>query len=337
MVSLGLCIGLDAHAKTCTYKVKDDDGHVVEGRTIPSTPEALTELATKYPHATVIVEASSVHEWIYDHLTERGIDVFPCHPVNIRRTLGKKNDEVDAGFLVDAYRVNVLPRSYVPPKPVRELRQLARHRTFLTQERTRFKNRVHAILKRKGVHILDDDGEDVPDIFAKKHRSRLLAVENEEILVLLDLIEAVETKLKASEKKIEGICSTNPDLKNLMTIPGFGPLVALGLYAEIGEVNRFRNAEALTAYFGLVPWESQSGEHLARGHITKRGNGMVRWLLTQAAWRHVHTCPKSSLSKDYKRLAKRIGKKKAAVMVARKLCKVAYWLLKEQREFQLNG
>jgi len=191
---MGLVVGLDAHAKTCVYRVKDDDGTLVGEGTFPSTPADLSILAEAYPGATVVVEASSVTEWIYDLLTDRGMSVVPVHPTNIRRVLGMKRDEVDAGFLIDAYRLGALPRSYVPPKRIRALRQLYRQAAFLTKERTRLKNRVHAILKRRGIRLLDRDEEDVPDLFAMKHGDRLLVVGDPEIPVLLHLIDAVTEK-----------------------------------------------------------------------------------------------------------------------------------------------
>ncbi len=334
---MGLVIGLDAHAKTCVYKVKDDGGTVVGEGTIPSTPVDLSALAETYPGATVVVEASTVTEWIYDCLTDRGVRVFVCHPENMRRG-GRKSDARDAGRLADAFRVGALTPAYVPPREVRALRQLARRVVFLSKESTRFKNRVHAILKRRGVRLLDDETEDdVRSIFALKHRDRLLAVGDPEIPLLVDMIDAVAEKRRASDVRLEAIAASDPDVANLATIPGFGALAAVTMYAEVGDVRRFPNAESLCAYFGLVPTESQSGETRVRGHITRRGPPNVRWLLNQASWQHVRLCPRSSVGKDYKRLARRLGKKRAITAVARRLVKVCYWILRERRPFTLNG
>jgi len=334
---MALCIGLDAHAKTCVYVVKDDAGTTVDRGTLPSTPADLSLLAERYPGAEVVVEASSVTEWIVDRLTDLGMAVVPAHPVNIRRVLGKKNDEVDAGFLVDAHRLGCLPRSYVPPKPIRALRQLARRCAFLTKERTRFKNRVHAILKRRGIRFLDPDTEDdVPDVFARKHRDRLLAVDDPEIPVLLELIDAVTGKREALDEELLAVSQGTPDVRWLRTIPGFGPLVAVALYAEAGDLSRFRSADAFAAYLGLVPTEAQSGETRVRGHITRRGPGHVRWLLNQAAWQHARLCPSSSVTKDYRRLLRRAGRKRAITAASRRLARVGYCLLRERRPFTLN-
>ena len=340
---MSVCIGLDAHHRTCTYAVKNANGELVEEDTIPSLGHALLDLADRFPGATVVVEASSVLEWIYDTLTEHGVKVVPAHPLNVRRTLGKgrKNDKLDAGFLADMHRLGVLPTAYVPPKEIRGLRELVRRRAYLVQQRTRYMNRIHGLLKRRGVRILTDDGdgevEEVTDIFANRNRDRLLALNEPEIPVMLRLMDHVTTEMKSATSSVERNARESEDVQRLLTIPGFGSLTALAVFAEIGDVSRFPDADHLAAYFGLVPTEDKSADTTKRGRITKKGSSLARWLLGQAAWAHVRCCPKSSIAKDYKRLSKKKGKKKAIVMVARKLAKVSYHLLKERREFTLTG
>lgn len=335
---MGIVIGFDAHLRACVYKVKDDFGRLVGSETIPATKEALGDLAKRFQGATVVIEASSVHLWMCDVLAEAGMDVFACHPVNIRRVTGKKNDESDAGFLADAYRLGALPRSYVPPRDVRHLRQLARYRAFLGCERTRVKNRVHGILQRKGVKLVDPaTSEETTDVFLKRMRSRISEVDDFEIQPLLELVDVLHKKVYVSERFLQAEANRDPRILLLATVPGFGTFTAASLMAEIGDVTRFPNADALASYFGIVPSESQSRETTIRGHITRRGSGLVRGLLNQAAWNHVRTCPESSFTKQYKRLSKRIGKKRAIVAVERKLVKCAFWMLKENRGFKMNG
>jgi transposase len=318
--------------------VKDENWCLIDSGTIASTPEEFTELTERYPGATVIVEASGVSEWVYDLLEELGMKPVLCHPVNIRRVLGKKSDEVDAGFLVDSYRLGCLPLSWVPPKDIRILRQLSRRCAFLSREKARVKNRVHAILKRKGLKITDErTGKAVNDIFAKKHRQRLLAIEDPDIAEMLDILDFMNAKRRDADKQCIMTAELNPEVRYLRSIPGFGPLVAVGIFAEIGDISRFDTADHLCSYFGLVPLESQSGESLIRGHITHRGSSIARWLLTQAAWTHVFACSESTITRKYRRLSKRIGKKRAIIAACRMLTKVCFHLLKEERRFRPAG
>lgn len=335
---MGTYIGLDAHMRTCTYTAKNEKNETIDSGTFPSTREDLKRFAKKFPKATVVIEASSVHEWIYDCLKEHGMTMFAAHPINIQRVLGKKNDEIDSDFLVDAFRIGALPRAYVPPPDIRDLRQLARHRSFIVKERSRLKHRVMGILNRKGIRIIDPTtGEEPDSVFLLRVRKELLKIDDAEIPVLLSLIDALHEKANASELRLNKAAAANPAVRQLMTIPGFGPYVAIGVYAEIGDITRFPNADALASYFGLVPSEAQSGEKTRRGHITRHGSELVRMLLNQAAWTHLRVADKSSFSKQHKRLAKRTGKKRAVVALERKLVKCAYWVLKENREFRMNG
>lgn len=333
-----ICIGMDAHLKWCVYKVKTDKGETLEATTIPSTREALFELARKYPGAKLVIEACGVTEWIYDTLTEAGLDVFACHPRNIRRAIGKKTDTTDAAFLVDAYLLGALPPAYIPPKPIRAQRSVARHRAFLSRQRRTVKNRIHGILRRRGEKVIHpENDEEPPTVFLKKNRERLRSVNEYQMAPLLDMLTFLDKQIHASERDLDHQAENDPNAKLLMSVPGFGPYTALTLAAEIGDVTRFRNADALAAYFGLVPSERQSGEMRIRGHITRRGSALVRGMLNQAAWNHIQNCKESSITKNYRRLAKKIGAKKAVVATQRRLVKVAYWILRDQREFKLIG
>ena len=194
------------------------------------------------------------------------------------------------------------------------------------------------MLRRKGIKVIDElSGEKASDVFVKKHRKFLRDIGDPDIDTMLDCLDFIDEKRKWIEKEILLKVTQNDDMRILRTIPGFGPLVALGVYSEIGDIYRFKNAEALGAYFGLVPRESQSGETRFRGHITHAGSPTVRWLLTQAAWVHVTVCPQSSLTKKYRRMSKRIGKGRAITASCRVLLKVCYHLMREKREFRPEG
>lgn len=326
---MSYCIGLDAHTKTCTYRVKDHDGNVVAGDTIPSTREDLDHLLCSFPGSTIVLEASSVSRWIYAHLKENKADVRLIHPVNIRRTLGRKSDELDAGFLADAFRLGALHECYVPPPDIQVLRELARSRTFLVQERTKIMNRVYAKLRGKG--ITGPTGS----AFAKKNRGWLLA-QDAEFLHLAALIDHLGDAIKNTNREIQRAVDENQDIQFLLTVPGFGPLTSLVLYAELGDVTRFPSAKHVSSYLGLVAGESQSGESTHRGRITKRGSSLARFVLVQAAWMHIRHCPDSTLTKSHKALAKRIGNKKAVIATARKLAKLSYHLLRDKRSFHAD-
>ena len=132
------------------------------------------------------------------------------------------------------------------------------------------------------------------------------------------------------------------EVELLTTIPGVGAYSALLIYAEIGDVGRFPNAERLASYAGLVPGVEQSGSVVRRRGITRRGNPLLRWILVEAVWSHLRCAGDTCLTRFYRRIAWRKGggaraRKQAAVATARKLLHVIYAMLRDGKPFMAQG
>lgn len=117
-----------------------------------------------------------------------------------------------------------------------------------------------------------------------------------------------ELERQAADDSLEGL---------YRSIPGFGPLTARILSNELGDMRQFSNERKLFSYVGLTPAEFSSGEMERKGHITRQGNSRLRHVLVEAAW--VAIRKDSVLKKVFLRIARRAGKKRAIVAVARKL------------------
>ena len=120
------------------------------------------------------------------------------------------------------------------------------------------------------------------------------------------------------------------------TIPGIGNYSALVIASCIDGIDRFFRSEKLSAYAGLVPSVRSSGETAHYGRITRRGDPLLRWVMTECVHTHVRYAKDSDVAKFYKRLAKKRGNSKAAVAAASKMLRVIYWMLRERREFVTN-
>ncbi len=118
-----------------------------------------------------------------------------------------------------------------------------------------------------------------------------------------------------------------------MTIPGIGLFSALIIYSEIGDINRFSDPSKLISYAGLNPTTRQSSDIVYHGHITGEGSPYLRWILTECLHIHLIKDSHSNLSNFYRRLARRIGKKKAIIAASSKLLKIIYHVLKENRPY----
>ena len=120
----------------------------------------------------------------------------------------------------------------------------------------------------------------------------------------------------------------------LKTAPGVGAVTTEVVISELGDVTRFRNAKAVSAYAGLTPVVRQSGGKKAKDlPISKAGSGLLRWVLVEASWSAVRHSPK--WKRIYERIAKRAGGKRAIVAVARKLLCVIYAMLKTMTPYRI--
>ena len=121
-----------------------------------------------------------------------------------------------------------------------------------------------------------------------------------------------------------------------MSVPGISYYGALLISSEIADINRFPDPEHLCSYAKLVPGIHQSGDTQYQ-KADRRGNHMLNWIMVQCAHIHVLNCDSSSITRHYKRIKESRGSKVAIVAAARKLMKAIYMMLKEERNFRLDG
>jgi len=191
---------------------------------------------------------------VYELLEGKGYEVKLAHTKETR-IIAKakvKTDKVDSERLAHLLRSNLLPTSYVPPKEIRELRDLVRLRTYLVVERTRFKNKIRAELAKRGIHVFRNP-------FTRKGSSSLKGLGIKSVDGCLAVISEQDARIRELSAEIERKAVENEDARLLMSIPGFGCFSALAIVAEIGDVSRFPDEEKLCSYAGLAPYVDQSG------------------------------------------------------------------------------
>jgi transposase len=320
-----VCIGIDIHKKYSYAAVVDETGEIIEETRIANTKESLEQFASKYQGAKAVIEATSNYRFIYDVL-ENYMEVKLAHPYKTKAIAEAriKNDKLDAKMLAHLLRANLIAESYVPPKEVRELRDLTRLRKALIEDRTRIKNRVHAILARNGI-------TDYPNPFTRKGREYLKEVELSEVdrkllEINLSIIDKINEEIKEIDRIIQEKAKIDGDALLLTTIPGVSYYSALLIKAEIGDINRFPNKFKLISYAGLCPSIRQSGNKEIKGHITKQGSRMLRWILIQCA--NVAIRHDEYLRSFYLRIKRRRGHNIAIVATARKMLVCIYYMLK---------
>jgi transposase len=332
-----MIIGLDVHKDLVYVTRMENDGKITEQYEMKNSEESWNKFVGKYilEMPEIALEASTSGKHVARILRDSGFSVHIADPKKLALIFksSKKNDRSDSENLAKLLRLNEFPEAYLPSREYEEMRTLTRHRKYLGEEVVRIKNKVHSILSLNGIKIK------ATDIFGKKGLSELSkSIERlsySEKIVINDMLKRI-IDIKERSEKIENemakIGKDREDVNRLMTIPGINIYIATGIIGEIGDIHRFRNKESLASYAGLVPRQDQSGKNDRKGHITKEGPSMLRYLLVLAA----HTVIKYSkkMKNKYLSLVRRIGKNRAIVAIARILAETIFTMLKKNVDFE---
>lgn len=328
--------GLDAHKESVQACLKGAAGQLLKEQRFGTTDAGLEKLYQTVKNARCVVEASTACYPVYDYLHDRGVQIRVAHPKRVKAICSAKlkTDKVDARMLADLERANLIPEAYIPSKEVRDKRDFVRQHISLTQQRTRLINQTKATLLRYRVRL-------PKNIFTKT--AQLLADATEmPVSLRLKLVHArqqyalLRQELKEVDSQIGVLAEQNRDAVLLSSFRGIASFSSLGIALHIDGVKRFPTVDHLVSFMGLCPRVSQSGETLHIGRISKDSCGVLRWIMIQSAWNVVRFEPR--FSKMYRKLLRR-GKseQKAIVIVAKRLARVMYFMLRDQKTFQPRG
>jgi transposase len=223
------------------------------------------------------------------------------------------------------------PESWKADRETQGRRQQVRLRATLVRQRTRLKNQVHAVLHQQGLR------SPVTDLFGRRGRLWLAGMKlpkqaREAVNVCLRLLDGYSEEIQKQNLPLSEKAKQDQRAAWLMTIPGIGEYSAMMLLAEIGDIGRFRDQEALCSYAGLVPRVRESAGKAARGGITRQGSSWMRWIMVEAA--QVATRSSPAARRYYERLLRKKHKHVARVALARKLLIAVYALLHDEVVFE---
>jgi transposase len=201
----------------------------------------------------------------------------------------------------------------------------------LVRNTTRIKVRIHSLLDKENLGVIGSQ------LFVGKGRKHLNEVElasatRQQLLTEhIHLLEYLEQMLKKADGEIEDLAKQSAEAKLLMTIPGVGPLSALVILAELGDIKRFKRAPQVVSFAGLAPSVYSSAAVRRTGAITKQGSIWLRYILIQDAWQAIRRSV--PLRYHFVSVSRRCGRHAAVVAVARKLLEIAYRVLRDGRAF----
>jgi transposase len=320
-------VGIDFHRRRSVIVRMDAAGEKLSSVRVANDSLAIAAaVAEAGPDPEVVVEATYGWYWVVDLLQATGARVHLANPQGLnwgqRRV---KNDERDAVDLADMLRLGRLPEAWIAPPATRELRELVRYRAKLVALRSGLKAQVHAVMAKEGVL------PNLAEMFGPAGNAQLDAMSlghnyAARVTSLRDLIAVYDREVAMLEQQIHRQLRGHRGYRAIQAIDGIGPTIAAILVAEIGDVGRFRSAEALCSWAGVTPRHRESDTKAVRGSITKQGSKLVRWAVIEAVARY-RGGPR--LAGDFRRIAERRGTNKARVAVARKVLTLVYYGLRD--------
>jgi len=236
------------------------------------------------------------------------------------------NDKIAASILA---RLLVLVGIWIPPQEIREARGLAAQRQKMVRLATQAKNRLHAVIQRH--HLNPPAGNP----FGVSHKAWWLSLPLGKLEKLnlqsdLETLQFAEKQVKRMTEMMEGMAAEQAAIGRLLHLAGFGVVIAVTVWAAIGDIRRFAEPKYLVGYAGLGTRVHDSGMTTRTGKITKAGRRDLRTVLIEAANVAANSHPhwKAELA----RLEPRLGRNKAIVAIARKLLITVWYVLQGQTD-----
>lgn len=369
------CCGLDVHKKTvvaCVLLTAPTGKVSREVRTFATTTAGLLALSDwlgSQGVTHVAMESTGVYWRPVFNILEGSLEVILVNAQHMKAVPGHKTDIKDSEWIADLLRHGLLQASFIPPKPIRDLRDLVRYRKTLVQQRADEINRLQKVLETANIKlssvasdVLGKSGRDMleallagvsdADTLAELARGRLRAklpqlrealegrVDATHRLLLrhlLDHISFLEGEVEKLFSEIETLLDPyERPITQLTQIVGIGRTATVAILGEIGtDMSRFPSHKHLASWAGVAPGNKQSGGKRLKAP-TNKGNTHLRAVLAECVWVISHT-KDNYLSAQYHRLARRIGKKRAIVAVSHSLLVIIYHLLRDDQEYHDLG
>jgi transposase len=369
------CCGLDVHQKTvtaCLLAGALDRQPRESVRTFSTTTKGLLELRDwleEHSCSHVAIESTGIYWRPVFHILEDTVTVLLVNACHMKQVPGRKTDLKDAQWIARLLRWGLLKPSLIPPRPIRDLRDLCRYRKKLTEQASAEKNRIQKVLEDANIKLAsvasnvfgvsgramleallqgEMSPEETADLARGKLRPKIPQLiealeghvnEHHRFLIQMQMehLEYLEKAIAQLHQRIdEKIKPYQHDVELICTTPGIDTVSAQHIFAEIGgDISVFPSEGHLASWIGICPGNNESAGKRKSGQTT-RGNRWLKALLVQTA--HASSRAKGTYLKAfYHRVAARRGKKRAAVAVAHKQTTIIYHELSEDKPYQELG
>ena len=363
--------GMDVHKEVIvvTIQGKDIKMKTKSFKTFTSSLIKLKEWLKQYDITHIAMESTGVYWKPVFNVLGDDFELLLVNARHVKNVPGHKTDKKDSRWLAKLLLSGLLRGSYIPCREIRELRDLTRYKTKLTNQVSAEKNRFQKILEDANIKlssVLSDvfgvtgqkmiaeilKGDYKPEQLLYHIHGRVKAkredvkealtgyvTEHHRFMLktILSNIERIKCTISELEEQITTKTECYKEILDLLeTIPGVGRDGAVFVIAEIGvDMDAFASQKHLASWAGMSPGSNESAGKNKSGRITY-GNKYLRTILVQMGWAASRT-KNTYLSSKYKSLAGRRGKKKAVIAVGHKILLAAYFIIKNKVEYKELG
>jgi transposase len=330
--------GIDLHARSMYVCILSHDGEILLHRNMKAAPEAFLQAVAPYRDGLVVaVECIFTWYWLADLCAEQGLPFVLGHALYMKAIHGgkAKNDKIDSQKIATLLRGGMLPQAYVYPAKMRATGDLLRRRTHLMRKRAELLAHVQNTnsqynLPEIGKKIAyQANREGVAERFEEAAVQKTIEVDLALITYYDELLKDLELSLLKTAKKHDA--ST---LYLLQTIPGIGKILSLVLLYEIHDIRRFPSVQDFASYCRLVKCSKESGGKRYGTSGQNIGNAHLKWAFSEAAVLFLRNNEPGQ--KLLARWEKKHGKGKALSILAHKLGRAVYYILKRKTAFDMD-
>jgi transposase len=357
--------GIDVHKQNIVATVRGD-GILEECRTYQSFTSDL-QLCAGWLKALqithVAMESTGVYWKPVFNILEKDFNIILVNARHIKNVPGQKTDRKDSAWITKLLLSGLLKGSFIPPKPIRDLRDLYRYKRKLLQQGSSERNRLQKVLEDANIKlssVVTDtfgvsgkliieaiiNGQNDPRTLADFARGSLVrkrALLSQALLgnisphhrymlaASMQVLRDNERTVARIDKKIEEcVSSFAEEMSLLQTIPGVGPQAAIAILGEIGtDMSVFPSSKHLASWCGISPGNNESAGKNRSGRTTQ-GDKFLKAALVESAWHACRIGGDSFLKRKFLSVAGRRGKKRAVIAVAHKILIAAYFILKNR-------
>jgi len=334
-----LFVGLDVSLESIAICVLSSHGTVVKETTSPCEPEDLIALLRSLPGRVECIglEAAPLSQWLYRHLIEVRFETTLMETRQVKGALKAmpiKTDRRDAEGIARLLHMGWFRPVHCKSTSAQEMRALLSARKTIVSAITNLELSIRGILRNFGLKLgrISKGGfeERVQELAAGNVKLQAAAIS------ILAARNALRVELAGLEKLLRDFAKADPLCHLFMTMPGVGPIVALTVKAAIDDPNRFQSSKDVGPWVGLTPRREQSGERDIVGSISRAGDAGLRTGLYQAAMVMLNKGRPSWLTAWALNVAKRRGKRRATVALARRIGVILHRMWQDGTEFRFT-